>query len=155
MGAARKLPPDGREKRTFRGMFVAPRAQFMLCALLSGGFVLLGLFIIFAMVGFNHSVEQLRRTFQLDTDTANLITGHIFLYLRIALSLAVFFAVSGIAAGIALSHRIYGPMVPILAHVKRLVSGNYKSRANLRENDEFSELVSELNALAEKLERKS
>src|SRR4051794_4213464 len=98
MGAAGKLPPDGKEKRTFRGMFVRPRAQFLWCAILSVGFVLLGFFIILAMVSFSHSVDQLRRTFQLDTDTANLITGHLFLYLRLALTLAVFFAVSGIAA---------------------------------------------------------
>jgi signal transduction histidine kinase len=56
---------------------------------------------------------------------------------------------------IIVSHRIFGPMVPIRRHVESLKKGDFTSRVNLRSYDEFKDLAADLNALAEVLQEKS
>lgn len=60
-------------------------------------------------------------------------------------------ALSCLAHWIFLSHRIFGPMVPMRRHVQKLIAGDYTSRLKVRTSDEFQDLVHDLNDLAEKL----
>src|SRR5665213_127490 len=53
------------------------------------------------------------------------------------------------------THRIFGPQVPILRHIRRLVDGNYESEIQLRKHDEYVEVARELNRLAAALRTKS
>lgn len=55
---------------------------------------------------------------------------------------------------IILTHRFYGPMVPVLRHIEELRKGNYSSRIRLRQTDELQDLSEKLNALTEELEKK-
>lgn len=65
-------------------------------------------------------------------------------------------ALTSLAHWLLLSHRIFGPTIPIRRHVQKLAEGDYSTRLKLRGGDEFQELVSDLNHLAETLEsRKS
>lgn len=50
------------------------------------------------------------------------------------------------------SHRIFGPAVPLQRQIQDLINGNYEARVKLRAGDEFKELASSLNELAEKLQ---
>lgn len=138
--------------RTFRGLIVRPRSQLAFLLLMSAGFVVLAIFFVIVMTSFNSSIEELRRTFQLDTDTANLIMGDIMFYLRLGLTISVFFAASGALVALFLSNRVYGPAQNMLHHVRALTAGQTYSRLKLRTSDELQDLGQALNELAEKLD---
>lgn len=53
-----------------------------------------------------------------------------------------------------LSHRLFGPTVPIRRHIARLRAGDYGSRIKLRKRDEFKIIAEELNLLAETLQER-
>ncbi len=53
---------------------------------------------------------------------------------------------------ILLTHRFYGPMVPILRHLEEMKKGNYTSRIRLRKKDELHDLSEKLNDLTAHLE---
>jgi len=52
------------------------------------------------------------------------------------------------------THRMIGPTLPIMRHIKALKDGFYSHRVQLRRHDCFQELANELNALAETLEKR-
>jgi HAMP domain-containing protein len=58
-----------------------------------------------------------------------------------------------LGAWLILSHRIFGPSVPIRRMIRELNEGNYSTRISLRKYDEFKELAADLNQLAETLEK--
>jgi signal transduction histidine kinase len=53
------------------------------------------------------------------------------------------------------THRLIGPAIPMLRHVRALQEGRYTHRLNLRRHDAFIELAEELNRLAETLQDSS
>lgn len=57
------------------------------------------------------------------------------------------------ALWVAVSHRIFGPVVAMRRHVRSLIAGEYTSRINLRANDELRDLGEDLNELAQTLDR--
>jgi signal transduction histidine kinase len=59
-----------------------------------------------------------------------------------------------IAFGIYISHRFLGPATVIRQSILELKSGNYSHRKSLRKGDELADVMSEVNALAEVLEKK-
>jgi signal transduction histidine kinase len=52
------------------------------------------------------------------------------------------------------THRMIGPTLPIMRHIKALNAGFYSHRVKLRRYDSFQELADELNALAATLEQR-
>lgn len=50
------------------------------------------------------------------------------------------------------SHRIYGPLVPISKFLQEIKSGNYSARVAVRKEDQLQDLVTQLNEVAEALE---
>lgn len=52
------------------------------------------------------------------------------------------------------THRMIGPTLPIMRHIRALRDGFYSQRVKLRRYDCFQELAAELNKLAEVLERR-
>ena len=52
------------------------------------------------------------------------------------------------------THRMIGPIFPILRQIRALKDGLYSHRVKLRRYDCFHELADELNALAESLEKR-
>jgi signal transduction histidine kinase len=53
------------------------------------------------------------------------------------------------------THRMIGPVLPIMRHVNALKDGFYSHRVKLRRYDSFQELADELNTLAETLEKRN
>lgn len=64
-------------------------------------------------------------------------------------------ATSGIcfAFVVFLTHRFYGPLVPIHRHIEELKKGNFTSRLKVRKKDELQELCDQLNDLSEELQK--
>ncbi len=148
-----KKTPSGRELRTFRTYWVQPKMQLKMSALMSFGFLLIGLLLIILIFKTDDVIQDLNASMQLDSQTAYLLTNKIYFYLHTAIAFSIFFAVSAFIIGAILSHRIYGPMVPIKAHIRRLIAGDFSSRVRIRTEDEFKDLADELNFLAENLEK--
>ncbi len=59
-----------------------------------------------------------------------------------------------IGFGIYISHRFLGPATVIRNSILELKSGNYSHRKTLRKGDELDDVMGEVNALAETLEKK-
>jgi signal transduction histidine kinase len=135
-------------------LWIRPKTQLFLCLILSIGFLILAGLMPFVMNSFGAYMETLQGTNQIDTQTVILVTSKLYPYLKIAAGISGVFAVLGLFIGLMLSHRIYGPMIPIRNHVSKLINGDYSSRIHLRPSDEFKELASDLNALAERLNQK-
>lgn len=53
-----------------------------------------------------------------------------------------------------LSHRIYGPLVPIKKFITQIREGDYAARVSIRDDDELHDLVTELNEMAVTLEKR-
>lgn len=145
---------DPREKRSSANLWVNPKSQLTQCFMLSAGFVAIDAILIFIMLNFESYLETLKATHQIDSQTIILIASYLFFYLRILTFISSIFAVFGFFVGIMLSHRVYGPIVPIRAHVKRLIEGDYTSRVHTRKYDEFKELTADLNTLADRLNQR-
>ena len=75
--------------------------------------------------------------------------------------LCSFFFIGGALPGVLLvivvtviyTHRLIGPAIPLLRHVKALQAGVYTHRVSLRRHDAFTELADELNELADSLQK--
>jgi len=57
--------------------------------------------------------------------------------------------------GLMISHRFYGPVVPLARHLNELREGKFGARVKLRPGDELAELMDAQNALAEALEKRN
>lgn len=79
------------------------------------------------------------------------INGFFIYMLFSALALSIFVGLYTIR----LSHRVFGPFVPIKRHIAELAAGNYSSRFRLRRDDELGEIMEALNELAEALEARN
>lgn len=56
-----------------------------------------------------------------------------------------------LTATLIITHRIYGPIHAMRKQVELLIAGDLTARVQLRQDDEFKELASDLNKLGEKL----
>lgn len=76
----------------------------------------------------------------------------------IGASIVIYFLVlaGALFLGLLLSHRVLGPMVPILRFLDKLKAGDYSARITLRRGDEpkLREVADRLNELAAQLEIK-
>lgn len=145
---------SGRDNRSFRGMWVYPKAQLILCALLSLGFIVLGLLQLVILRSIDLQIGALAQAYHMEPEILNMLSSDLVQPLKIATIISFVLAACGLGVGFILGHRIYGPMVPIRAHVKKLIDGEYKARVRVRAGDEFKELVQDLNVLAEMLDTK-
>jgi methyl-accepting chemotaxis protein len=130
----------GRSRRKLLGYLVRPRQQIIFTMWLLAVFVLfqailLALFLVRTDAPGSGQLDSREREF----------LGAALAYLTVlGFTIAVI--------GVALSHRIFGPMVPLVRHIRNLAAGDFSSRAHLRRGDFLAELANELNTLAENLE---
>lgn len=52
------------------------------------------------------------------------------------------------------THRIYGPLISIGRFVESITDGDYDARVQIREKDELNQLVSQLNKMAQTLQKR-
>lgn len=139
------------EKRTSAGIWVNPKSQLILGLGISAGFAAIAIALYIVLGKFQSYMDQLLSTNQIDTQTTILVTTDLYYNIRLVIFLAVAGAVVGMILSLVYTHRIFGPIVQIRQHVNRLVNGDYSSRIFLRDNDQFKQLATDLNSLAEKL----
>lgn len=142
-------------RRAVKGTLIRPRQQLKYAMILVCGGVLAQSLIIGAVALFiNRSIENLTVTYNLDPQIGQSIAHSITNSMMLVMLVATAVAMAAILAGIKLSHRIYGPMVPFQRHIDQLKAGNFASRIRLRKNDDMIEIRDALNDLAITLEER-
>jgi two-component system phosphate regulon sensor histidine kinase PhoR len=141
-----------RKKRSLRNLFVRPERQIRITFLiLSGGIFSMALLTGYFMVYLAALVTEMRER---DPISAVLLYDFIRpMFVKLVCGQVLLWGVS-ILLGVVITHRIYGPLIPILRHVRALAAGDFSSRVHLREKDEMGDLAAALNELATSLESK-
>ena len=143
------------EHRKARGLLLKPVLQLKLALyvlLLSLTFVLIT--VLFGKLYFEQTfVTLIENTTQAEYIQA-VITRQIHDFKSLSLLLLAVYAVLVVVLATVYTHRMIGPTLPILRHVKALKDGFYSHRVKLRRYDGLQELADELNILAETLEKR-
>ncbi|MES2855648.1 MAG: hypothetical protein V4692_07285 [Bdellovibrionota bacterium] len=147
--------PTGRDQRDINNIFVNPRQQLKYAFIFFGGAIgLMCLYIVFFLYYLNSTIGSLANTFAISPEVAESLSRAIFTASISLLAFSGTLTLIMFAAGIALSHRLFGPMVSINRLIDQLVAGDYKARGSLRKKDEWHDVMDRLNTLAENLEAK-
>jgi len=134
------------------GQFIRPWQQFRFAfAMLSTGILTIALLMGYLVSRFSQLADGFQAYDPVGADflrsNLNLITNTLIICQAVLWLFSVFI-------GILVFHRIYGPVVPIVRHVKNLAQGDYASRVKLRKGDALEEIATALNELAEQLAKK-
>jgi HAMP domain-containing protein len=149
----REALSSGRNNRSLRGLLVQPRSQFRYAFLMFGGglFILVGL-ISYFMFSLLRTLEALSARYAIEPAVIEQMQRAILSTFVMTAIFGTVLAAITFSAGLAISHRVFGTMVPFSRHLTSLIHGDYSSRVDLRKKDEFQELKILLNTLAENLE---
>ena len=141
------------ERRKARNFLLKPGIQLRLplyVLLLSFTFVLLA--VLFGNLYFEQTYITLLQTTTQSEYVQRLLARQTQEFKELALLLLSGYVLLMIVVTVIYTHRLIGPTIPILRHVKALQEGRYAHRVSLRKHDAFSELADELNSLAETLQ---
>ena len=143
------------ERRKLTNFLLKPAFQLqlpMLILLLSFAFLLLAVMLgnLYFEQTFITMMETTSQTEYLQT----IISEQTREFRNLALLLLAVYAVLVLVVTTVFTHRLIGPLVPIMRHVKALQKGMYSNRVKLRRQDALQDLVGELNELAEVLEKR-
>jgi len=142
------------EHRKARNLLLKPVLQLKLAVyalMLSLGFMLLT--ALFGKLYFEQTyITLVENTTQAEYVQA-ILNQQVHDFKSMSLLLLAGYIVSMVVLVTVYTHRIIGPTLPIMRHVKALREGFYSHRVKLRRYDCFQELADELNALAERLEK--
>ena len=142
------------ENRKARNFLLKPALQLKLALyflFLSMTFVLIT--VLFGKLFFEQTIITLiENTTQAEYVQA-VISQQIHNFKSLSLLLLAVYVVLVVVVAAVYTHRMIGPMLPIMRQVKALQDGFYSRRVKLREYDCFQELADELNVLAETLEK--
>jgi HAMP domain-containing protein len=142
--------PAGRNKRSAKKLFIAPSRQLKLTfAMLSIGILVTALLLAYLVTKVSQTVDLLEPS---HPSAALIVTDSLSPVLNLLIAGQALLWIFCLLVGVLVSHKIYGPLVPMLRHVRNLQEGSYSSRVKLREGDELEDLAGALNELAEKLE---
>ena len=144
------------ERRKAKNLLLSPVLQLKLplyILLLSFAFLLLALLLghtyfnqLYIMMVENTEQGQYLR------EAIGQQTGN---FIEVSITLLVMYVILMMAVTTLYTHRIIGPTIPIMRHIRALKVGRYSHRVNLRQQDEFKALAFELNELAETLEQRN
>ena len=82
------------------------------------------------------------------------VSQQIYQFKSMFLLLLVVYTVMMVVLITVYTHRMIGPTLPIMRHIRALKDGFYSQRVRLRRYDCFQEMADELNKLAEALEKR-
>jgi len=146
---------NGQSRRSLKNILVKPREQLRYAFIFfGGGLAVMATYIILFLYYLNVTITNLASSYSIAPDVANTISTALLTASIATVVFSVTLTLIMFAAGVALSHRIFGPAVPMLRLLEELRSGNFKARGHLRKRDEFQDVMDELNALAGDLEKK-
>ena len=102
---------------------------------------------------FYEQYEQVFELFQV-AEKQDLVNNSVFIKNGTIIgSTLTMFALAIMFVVIRRTHKMYGPMVSIMRFVGELSKGHFAVRINVREKDDFQQLVGSLNNLAEYLHK--
>jgi HAMP domain-containing protein len=143
------------EHRKARNLLLKPKLQLKLALyalLLSLGFLFVT--VLFGKLYFEQTyITLVENTTQAEYVQA-IINQQIHDFKSMSLLLLAGYIVLMVVLVTVYTHRMIGPTLPIMRHVKALKAGFYSHRVKLRRYDSFQELADELNDLAETLEQR-
>lgn len=149
-------PNKEQNRRTVLGTAVNPAKQIRYAFLfVGGGMLMLTVFIAATIYYIRETVVAFELAYRLDHEVTAALMDSLTGMLTLAFMVAAVFSILSIVLGWQMSHRFYGPVIPLLRHIEELRNGNFSSRVKLRRGDELMELQEALNGLAEMLEAKS
>ncbi len=143
------------KRRTLRAYLVEPFKQIRFgLHVVSVSLTFAGIFAYLFMDAYREQYQQVFEMFQVADQTA-VLQNDIFLknQAKIIIAIVAFIAIT-LFVVVRRTHRMYGPMISMMRFVSELKRGNYAVRINIRERDDFQKFVTELNALAEELQKK-
>lgn len=122
--------------------------------LIGGGITALMLFCLYKLVALESRITAIMSAANVPTDVSDELIDQVGrAEIHVAVVSLVLMLIS-VFMGVKLSNRIYGPIVQFRKHVNALINGDTKTRVHLRDGDHFFHLGDDLNALAEKLDKK-
>jgi len=143
------------EHRKARNLLLKPGLQLKLAfyfLLLSLGFIFTT--VLFAKLYFEQTYITLVGNTTQSQYIQAVVTQQIHDFKSLSMLLLAVYVVMVVVVATVYTHRMIGPTLPILRHIKALKEGFYSHRVKLREYDCFQELADELNGLAETLEQR-
>ncbi len=142
------------ERRKARNFLLKPGIQLRLplyVLLLSLTFLLLG--VLFGNLYFEQIYITLLQTTTQSEYVQQVLARQTQDFKELVLLLLTGYVLLVIVVTVIYTHRLLGPAIPLLRHVKALNAGRYTHRVSLRRHDAFTELADELNELAESLHK--
>ena len=141
------------ERRKARNFLLKPGIQLRLplyILLLSFTFALLA--VLFGNLYFEQTYVTLLQSTTQSEYVQRVLARQTQEFRLLAMLLLSGYVLLMIVVTVVYTHRLIGPVIPMLRHVKALQEGRYSHRINLRRHDAFMELAEELNRLAETLQ---
>jgi HAMP domain-containing protein len=142
------------ERRKARNFLLKPGIQLRLplyVLLLSFTFLLLG--VLFGNLYFEQTYITLLQTTTQSEYVQQVLARQTQDFKELVLLLLTGYVLLVLVVTVIYTHRLIGPAIPLLRHVKALQAGRYTHRVSLRKYDAFTELADELNELAESLHK--
>jgi len=143
-------------RRRFKNLLQRPRAQvrYILYFLASGTLLMIlaftfVLYLLSDLVGSMAMVTGLG-----DGVRESIQRAMISAWIVFSIVLLIFSLLS-VLTGLIITHRIFGPIVPIMRQIDSIKRGDYTARGKLRDEDELQDVMQSLNELAEVLEKKA
>lgn len=143
------------ERRKLKNFLLKPAFQLRLplfVLLLSFAFLLLA--VVLGNLYFEQTFVTMMETTSQTEYLQTIINEQTRGFRNMAVLLLAVYTVLVVAVTSVYTHRLIGPVLPIMRHVKALQEGVYSHRVQLRQHDAYQELADELNALAEVLEKR-
>ena len=144
------------ERRKARNFLLKPGMQLRLplyVLLLSFTFVLLA--VIFGNLYFEQTYITLLQNTTQSEYVQRVLARQTQEFRLLSLLLLSGYVLLMIVITAVYTHRLVGPAIPMVRHVRALQEGRYTHRISLRKYDAFTELADELNRLAETLQHSS
>jgi signal transduction histidine kinase len=141
-------------RRSKLGWLIDPQHQLRFAFyLIGGGVTALMLISLYILISLEKNIQAILEKGQVPSDVSDALLDHVGRAELNVTGISLFLMAVSVFVGVRLSHRIYGPIVQFRRHVANLIRGDYTSRVNLRDHDQFFELSEDLNALAEQLQK--
>ena len=143
---------NSKKRRPIIGLFIRPNSQLRYA--LGGVALIVFAIIAMALVLANSivtSLDLLSSAGQFDEAAAELIKRSLYYGIAGISVMTVCLGIYSFWAVIRFTHRVYGPVVPILRAINEFNNGNFDARIQLRKSDELNEVAEALNNLAKNL----
>lgn len=143
------------ERRKARNLLLEPRLQLKLpiqLLLLTAFFAVLVSVVLY--YGFESLYEFVTMQGVMGEQLADAIRHQSHAIAIVFVSLFVGYVLLTIGLAVLYLHKLVGPTVAFRRHIEALKNGDFSARIKLRKNDAFPELATDLNELAEILERR-